>query len=380
MSRRLFIFPVLIFATVFFSCGEMTEPGISHTTEEQPGPGFYKRLEGQAGGGKVIFQLTYDGDRFPGSYSVYPGISGQVGLLFTGERNDTLFFDEQLPGAGRSASVTEGSRLYLVAEGERYHAYRQSGDRRDTFLLEEIYPPGAYRYKLYSFADSALASPGDAETPKAHAAIAFILPREHSLWLAAEVIKILGFEKQEGTAGLQAAADKWMDVFFQDWKKQLPDAADTSGMPYSLYHFFRIRNVTVAYNDRDFLSVEDFEYNFTGGAHGMYTSTLHSFDLKQEKVLTLPDILTADSASLQKVVEAGFRKQYLPARGSLKEILFENHLSLGQNWGLTDSGLVFLYNPYEVAPYVYGQIRVFISWKEVSSWLTPEFENRLGDL
>ena len=53
-------------------------------------------------------------------------------------------------------------------------------------------------------------------------------------------------------------------------------------------------------------------------------------------------------------------------------------MPLTANFTISDSGLVFCYNPYEIAGFVYGQIELFLAYKEIGDMLKPEFRKRMN--
>jgi hypothetical protein len=61
---------------------------------------------------------------------------------------------------------------------------------------------------------------------------------------------------------------------------------------------------------------------------------------------------------------------------SLTEILFENKIEHNDNFTLADNGIVFLYNRYEIAPYVFGEIILEIPYEEINDILNEPFKKR----
>ena len=45
---------------------------------------------------------------------------------------------------------------------------------------------------------------------------------------------------------------------------------------------------------------------------------------------------------------------------------------------LTAKGIGFQYDPYEIAAYAYGPIFIYITFKEIQSYLKPEFKKLVG--
>ena len=169
---------------------------------------------------------------------------------------------------------------------------------------------------------------------------------------------------------------------FTDYIEENKDATDAevkeSATAYSidesdklLIMFQTSRLVTLAFDN----------YAYTGGAHGNYGSEFKVLDLTNNKVLELHDILTDDGiATLQPKLEVSFRKQFnLRAGDSLTEGgLFENKIEPNDNICVTGSGLEFVYNPYEIGPYVMGEIDIFIPFTELTQYLKPDFKNLLN--
>ena len=56
---------------------------------------------------------------------------------------------------------------------------------------------------------------------------------------------------------------------------------------------------------------------------------------------------------------------------SEKGTLFKNSIQFNQNFALTNKGVSFLYNEYEIAAYVYGQTEVDLSYKELAGIILP---------
>jgi hypothetical protein len=75
------------------------------------------------------------------------------------------------------------------------------------------------------------------------------------------------------------------------------------------------------------------------------------------------------------VLEEHLRMAYdIPAGAPLNGeagILFDKHLALTKNFYVTGKGVGFIYNPYEVAPYVVGEIELYVPFSEITDILKP---------
>ncbi|MNL65691.1 hypothetical protein D3C87_1900590 [compost metagenome] len=79
-------------------------------------------------------------------------------------------------------------------------------------------------------------------------------------------------------------------------------------------------------------------------------------------------------SKLTAVAEKIFRKnEKLSPTESLKDkYFFENDtFSLNQNFTITEKGLKFLYNPYEIKAYVYGTTELLIPFAELKDIAKP---------
>lgn len=131
-------------------------------------------------------------------------------------------------------------------------------------------------------------------------------------------------------------------------------------------------------NLTDMAQVVRSRYEFTGGAHGNSFVTIALFSKTTGKKLTFEKDLITDAAGFEKVAEAAFRKtRKIPAKSSFKKAgyWFEQGFGLSQNIQLSNDTVTLIYNPYECAPYVMGEIRIPIPLKDVITYIrTPIFD------
>jgi len=165
-------------------------------------------------------------------------------------------------------------------------------------------------------------------------------------------------------------------IFFDDYKSDFEDATDKEISDNGLSYNYELQsNVSVMFSSPKLISFSSDGYTYTGGAHGLYGTSFVVLDLKNKKKLGLADVLNLeDSVTLNIVLEDKLRKVYsLKATDKLTEVLFEEQLSFNHNFFVTEKGIGFNYNPYEIAAYIYGEIRLFIPFSEIKSLLKQEF-------
>jgi len=124
---------------------------------------------------------------------------------------------------------------------------------------------------------------------------------------------------------------------------------------------------------KNIISITNEEEIYTGGANTFYNLTYSNFNINSGKLLTLENIIISNNIeTVEKLGEGLFRKmKNIPTNQSFEEagFWFENKIfSLNDNFAITDSGLVFFYNLYEIAPRSSGTTKLFIP-KEKLQWL-----------
>jgi hypothetical protein len=122
---------------------------------------------------------------------------------------------------------------------------------------------------------------------------------------------------------------------------------------------------------------------YTGGAHGNSVITSFVIDMAAIKRLTLDDLF-GNREELRRLLEAELHRQYrLPEEAPLSQAgFFEDTLELPENFLITqnapdnipgatgqDPHISFLWNTYEIAPYVMGPVRVDLPLREMSGLL-----------
>jgi hypothetical protein len=119
----------------------------------------------------------------------------------------------------------------------------------------------------------------------------------------------------------------------------------------------------VLYSDSTIVSYQRTLYTYAGGAHGMNTKTNYVFNLKTGKLLTEEDLFGKDfERKIQKRLteKANILRQQdmLPE----EDIFYSNsNITPNGNFAITDTSIIYTFNPYEIAPYVYGIIDIEIT-------------------
>jgi len=114
-------------------------------------------------------------------------------------------------------------------------------------------------------------------------------------------------------------------------------------------------------------------YVYSGGAHPNHATRYVNYDRATGHRLTLADLFQPDfEKTLTGIAGRHFRQQegLKPGQSLEKDYFFEEgKFRLNANFTLTEAGLKFLYNPYEIKPYAAGGTELEIPFSELEGIL-----------
>lgn len=173
----------------------------------------------------------------------------------------------------------------------------------------------------------------------------------------ANVNYFFALEDFTGTAG--EAAQLFVDRITADY------ACDTLYLPDMRYSV----RITADQKPLDSLVVYTIRReSYTGGAHGMRSTEYHNYWTKGGYELSLGDLFTEEQLpQLTERIKTKIREQYgaaddeeLAQRG-----FFPETIAPTENFEVTPDGVVFHYNPYDIACYAMGEIDVSFTREEL---------------
>lgn len=118
-------------------------------------------------------------------------------------------------------------------------------------------------------------------------------------------------------------------------------------------------------------------YYYTGGAHPNLDFKTFTFDLAQQKELTLADIFRQD-VNPWPVIAPLVEQNIIEQLGEEVDTEWV-HTGSGENpdnyqhFALTPDSLIFFFPPYQVTAYAFGPVTVEIPLAAISDLLNPEF-------
>jgi hypothetical protein len=142
-----------------------------------------------------------------------------------------------------------------------------------------------------------------------------------------------------------------------------------------LGQFPDMRTETLSRHRNESITAADYEHyivikrtldSYEGGAHGMYRTDYRVFDRSTARFVTLADIAGETAlADLREAVAEALREKFELGEGErLTDAgLFEDEVELTENFFLNGNGIGFHWNPYDLAPYTFGEIEVVVPLK-----------------
>jgi hypothetical protein len=138
------------------------------------------------------------------------------------------------------------------------------------------------------------------------------------------------------------------------------------------FDWLKETSMMVTYNSNYVVCFEYLEYVYTGGAHGMTNLSYDSYNLKKGNKIALLDIFRNGSEKeLSDLLTSQIRSdKQIPDSISLKKSgYFIDVIEPGFNFYINGSGIGFVYNPYEIAPYSTGISNIFLNYNKLKNIL-----------
>ena len=139
------------------------------------------------------------------------------------------------------------------------------------------------------------------------------------------------------------------------------------------YWYADIR-VRVIRENRDFTAVVCEKDYFTGGLHDLYDHQFLNYDKRNHRLITLESQLKPNKQEqLKSIAERIFRKdEHLSSADELEGYFFENNkFDLPANFTITDKGLLFFYEYYEIKPFAAGTTQLVIPFTALKGLVLP---------
>jgi len=152
---------------------------------------------------------------------------------------------------------------------------------------------------------------------------------------------------------------------FSGYCKEIVDTAATYGF---IEHEQTVSVTNVFF---DIITIGNFSYGFSGGAHPNHWHNHFLIDLTDGRLLTFTDVFQPSKKNqLKSLLSSKFNTAYG------KDNLLDQ-FEIAENFSVDKNGIHFLYNPYEITPYVVGDPEITISFSQAIPFFTPYFKSKV---
>ena len=138
------------------------------------------------------------------------------------------------------------------------------------------------------------------------------------------------------------------------------------------YNYYSISEYGIDYLSEKIASINEYFYEYEGGAHGVHGKIYKVYSLSNGERLKIEDILI-DVNNLDLINKV---KEKLLSNADEESYFNLDGLSLQENnFYITSKGLTFTWGIYEIAPYATGDSEVLFSIDEIMPYLKDEYKN-----
>lgn len=121
-----------------------------------------------------------------------------------------------------------------------------------------------------------------------------------------------------------------------------------------------LNQVYVFYYDKNIISLGKNAYSYTGGAHGMVNFQRKTYDISNMKLIDIKNELMLEDNRFQNIILQKIKEKY-----SEDDLFDTKNIKMTSIYEVKKNGLIFIWEPYDIAPYSTGVIEIFVSFKEL---------------
>jgi hypothetical protein len=386
---RYYLFFILQFA-LFFSACDSKPKKIETATENKNYTYEYKRFIGKIAGKNVVVNLSYLTGEF-GSFSelsgnyYYVGESQVIDLTNANNENNRGFdfcLQERLETDINKNSYFPEWRVNLrngILKGSWIDSEKKEIKEIDLFENYE----NAYPFNFVFGTDSVEINNKE-NGGKMKASYALMIPSADVKPFDASFINETTGRLLGGDSVIAGSIYEYVQIKnkkdFKDYLGVMAELMNENdhGYPNANNWESYVSN-SCRYNDNQILVFEISEYSYSGGAHGFYLSQYLNLDMKQRKVLQLSDIMNVDTMRLCALLDTAVRSRFgIDYEVALSDRLLVDSIPLTTNFAISDIGICFYYNVYEIASFNDGKQALFVPYSKREYLLTPDFIERMN--
>lgn len=327
---------------------------------------FYKRFESDSD--TMIVQANF--------IQLAEKLSGNYELSVIDQETKTVEVDGYID-EGNQAVISKLGHNDPVFKGvfldDRFTGIWNPGKSGKEIELLERYPEGSIPLSIYYLRSETNLVDGETDSPTAEIELTVLYPdssyRQDTVIQNIEQIINRHFINTENYLLHPDSLLILTENAFYTLYKELNTDWHDSG---SSFDWLKETSMSVTYNSNYILCLEYLDYVYSGGAHGMTNLSYDIFNLKTGKTLDFHDFfMEGSSEKLTEILTLQIRsdKQIPDSIPLTKAGYFIDKIKPGNNIYMNGSGIGFVYNPYEIAPYSTGITNIFIDYNQLAGLL-----------
>ena len=187
------------------------------------------------------------------------------------------------------------------------------------------------------------------------------------------ITSTLGESYLDFNGSLEEMGQAWRDLLVEDYRVSNQSMLEEMEMteeeaPFLNWGFDRRGAFGETFDHYVNYTVDQYEY--MGGAHGMYGTFPLVFDLNNGQVVSWNEVVPG--VSTEKMTELITAHRLDDLKDMIGEeaidegdIFFHETIEPSDSFTVDAKGLTFYYQPYDIAPYVFGVITIPVPWEEL---------------
>ena len=176
------------------------------------------------------------------------------------------------------------------------------------------------------------------------------------------------YDEEETSTDVPAACRQWADgqvsTYEADASEFAEDFDEDDAWMFN-WSFSIDGSFETACKERGWQTYATASEDYTGGAHGSYFLSYTVFDMKTGEVVTEEDFLDMEIEELSDLI---YDKVLEEIDEDMWDAIYETPHPNG-NFRVDDEGVCWVFNPYEIGPYVLGSLDAFVSWEELAPYM-----------
>ena len=188
-------------------------------------------------------------------------------------------------------------------------------------------------------------------------------------WMSASIPQLQNDLPPERLSALNEMLRQVVLTAYGQFEQAALETRADSRLPEHLKNALTFRaNYEIFRNDRQFVSLGQLVYQFTGGAHGMSSLTATTVRISSGRTVGLSDLFLPGS-NYRERLDVAVRRV-----GAARGLPLWGYIGVKENanYYLTDKGLVLFFQPYEIAPYSEGIVKIMVPYQELADILAFE--------